>query len=50
MVKANKSLPSKALYGACKAVHNGFNNGYNVYFWKRKPDALCKLNFKVHVY
>ena len=50
-IKANKSSPSKiALYGACKAAHNGFDNRSNVFFWHRKQDALFKLNFKVLVY
>ena len=48
-MKANKFSPSKiAFYFACKAVHNGYDNSFNVNFWEHKQDALCKLNFKVY--
>ena len=43
--------PSKiSLYGACMAVHNGFDNRFYVNISERKQDRLCKLNFEVWSY
>ena len=50
-MKPNKPSPSKiSLYGACMAVHNGFDNGFYMNVWEREQDRLCKLNFEVWSY
>ena len=35
-----------SLYGACMAVHNGFDNRFYINVWERKQDPLCKAKFQ----